>query len=58
MYREHLGKGPEKYQNKIAVHEPAGQIIECGEGMKRFKKGDRVVVYHISRCGYCYNCRR
>lgn len=58
IYREHLGKGPEKYQNKIAGHEPAGQIIECGEGMKRFKKGDRVVVYHISGCGCCYDCRR
>ena len=58
IYKEHLGKGPEKYQNKISGHEPAGQIIECGEGMKRFKKGDRVVVYHISGCGCCYDCRR
>ncbi len=58
IYREHLGKGPEGYQNKIAGHEPAGQIIECGEGLKRFKKGDRVIVYHISGCGCCNDCRR
>ncbi|MFZ4456843.1 MAG: zinc-dependent alcohol dehydrogenase family protein [Bacteroidales bacterium] len=58
IYREHLGKGPEGYQNKIAGHEPAGQIIECGPGMKRFKKGDRVIVYHISGCGCCNDCRR
>ncbi len=58
IYREHLGKGPEGYQNKIAGHEPAGQIIACGPGMKRFKKGDRVVVYHISGCGCCNDCRR
>lgn len=58
IYREHLGKGPEGYQNKIAGHEPAGQIVACGPGMKRFKVGDRVIVYHISGCGVCNDCRR
>ena len=58
IYREHLGKGPEGYQNKIAGHEPAGQIVKCGPGMRRFKEGDRVVVYHISGCGLCNDCRR
>lgn len=58
IYREHLGKGPEGYQGVIAGHEPCGQILECGPGMKRFAVGDRVVVYHISGCGLCYDCRR
>jgi threonine dehydrogenase-like Zn-dependent dehydrogenase len=58
IYREHLGKGPEGYQNKIAGHEPAGQIVRCGPGMRRFKAGDRVVIYHISGCGLCNDCRR
>jgi threonine dehydrogenase-like Zn-dependent dehydrogenase len=58
IYREHLGKGPEGYQNKIAGHEPAGQIVKCGPGMRRFKQGDRVVLYHISGCGLCNDCRR
>jgi threonine dehydrogenase-like Zn-dependent dehydrogenase len=58
IYHEHLGKGPEGYQNKIAGHEPCGQIVEEGLGLRRFKKGDRVIVYHISGCGLCYNCRR
>jgi threonine dehydrogenase-like Zn-dependent dehydrogenase len=58
IYREHLGKGPEAYQNKIAGHEPCGQIVKCGPNMKRFKEGDRVIVYHISGCGVCYDCRR
>lgn len=57
IYREHLGKGPEGYQNKIAGHEPAGQIVQCGPGMRRFKAGDRVVIYHISGCGLCLDCR-
>jgi threonine dehydrogenase-like Zn-dependent dehydrogenase len=58
IYREHLGKGPEGYQNKIAGHEPAGQIVACGPGLRRFKTGDRVIVYHISGCGVCNDCRR
>jgi len=37
IYREHLGKGPEGYQNVIAGHEPAGQIVKCGPGMRRFR---------------------
>ena len=58
IYREHLGKGAEGYQNVICGHEPAGQIISCGTGLKRFQAGDRVLVYHISGCGVCYDCRR
>lgn len=58
IYREHTGKGPEGYQNKIAGHEPAGKIIKAGLGLKRFKTGDRVIVYHISGCGVCMDCRQ
>jgi threonine dehydrogenase-like Zn-dependent dehydrogenase len=58
IYHQHLGKGPEGYQNKIAGHEPAGQIVKCGPGMRRFKEGDRVILYHISGCGLCTDCRR
>jgi threonine dehydrogenase-like Zn-dependent dehydrogenase len=42
----------------IAGHEPCGQIVEAGPGCRRFKEGDRVVVYHISGCGVCNDCRR
>jgi len=58
IYHEHLGKGPEGYQNKIAGHEPSGQIVEAGPGCRRFGVGDRVIVYHISGCGVCNDCRR
>ncbi|MDC7126606.1 MAG: zinc-binding dehydrogenase [Spirochaetales bacterium] len=58
IYREHTGKGPEGYQGVIAGHEPCGQIVETGPGLRRFKKGDRVVIYHISGCGVCNDCRR
>lgn len=59
IYHEHLGKGPEGYQpGMIAGHEPCGQIVEAGPGCRRFKKGDRVIIYHISGCGVCNDCRR
>ncbi len=59
IYHEHLGKGPEGYQpGMIAGHEPCGQIVSAGPGCRRFKAGDRVIVYHISGCGVCNDCRR
>jgi len=58
IYHEHLGKGPEGYQGVIAGHEPCGQIVKAGPGCRRFAAGDRVVVYHISGCGVCNDCRR
>lgn len=57
IYREHLGHGPEAYQNVIAGHEPCGQIVAVGPGCKRFGVGDRVILYHISGCGVCDDCR-
>ena len=54
-----MGKGPEAYiPGTIAGHEPCGQIVEEGQGLRRFKKGDRVIVYHISGCGVCHDCRK
>jgi threonine dehydrogenase-like Zn-dependent dehydrogenase len=58
IYHEHLGKGPEGYQGVIAGHEPSGVIIETGPGCRRFTSGNRVIVYHISGCGVCNDCRR
>ncbi|MGA3328946.1 MAG: zinc-binding dehydrogenase [Terriglobia bacterium] len=58
IYHEHLGEGPEGYQGVIAGHEPCCQIAEVGPGCRRHKVGDRVIVYHISGCGLCNDCRR
>src|SRR4051794_2237894 len=57
IYREHLGEGPEAYRGMIAGHEPCGDIVAVGPGCKRFGEGDRVVLYHISGCGLCADCR-
>jgi threonine dehydrogenase-like Zn-dependent dehydrogenase len=57
IYREHLGVGDEAYRGVIAGHEPCGIIAEVGPGCKRYKVGDRVVLYHISGCGVCEDCQ-
>ena len=57
IYREHLGTGDEAYRDVIAGHEPCGRIVETGPGCKEFAAGDRVVMYHISGCGACEDCK-
>ena len=58
IYREHLGEGPEAYQGVVGGHEPCGVVVAVGEGVERIGVGMRVVVYHISGCGQCDECRR
>ncbi len=57
IYREHLGHGAEAYQGVVAGHEPCGQVVAVGPDCRRLVPGDRVVVYHISGCGVCEECR-
>ena len=57
IYREHLGEGPEAYQGVVAGHEPCGEVVAVGPGCRERAVGDRVVVYHISGCGLCDECR-
>lgn len=57
IYREHLGTGPEAYQDVVAGHEPSGDVVEVGPDCRRFAVGDRVAVYHIAGCGLCHDCR-
>jgi threonine dehydrogenase-like Zn-dependent dehydrogenase len=58
IYRAHLGTGAEGYRpGTIAGHEPCGEIVEVGPDCKESAVGDRVIVYHISGCGCCDDCR-
>ena len=41
----------------ILGHEVSGIIEEIGEGVKQFKKGDRVLVPPVFTCGECEMCR-
>jgi L-iditol 2-dehydrogenase len=43
---------------RIFGHEMAGTVVRLGEGMTRFRLGDRVVVHHHVPCGECYYCRK
>lgn len=40
----------------VLGHEVAGPVVEVGEGVGRFKVGDRIVVSHHVPCNTCYYC--
>ncbi len=39
-------------------HELAGTVVETGEGVTRFRVGDRVVPLNSAPCDRCYFCRK
>lgn len=43
---------------RVLGHEAAGEIVEVGEGVRRYRTGDRVFVSHHVPCGSCRYCRR
>ena len=43
---------------RIFGHEMAGTIVKVGEGVSRFKVGERVMVFHHIPCRKCYYCRK
>ena len=42
----------------VLGHEIAGEIEEIGQGVKGWKKGDRVVIDTIISCGRCQACKK
>ena len=50
------GKIPSIKLPHIPGHEISGEIVEIGEGVKFFKKGDRTVSYIYDYCGKCKEC--
>ncbi len=41
---------------RVLGHEIAGEIVETGEGVERYKTGDRVFVSHHVPCNTCRYC--
>lgn len=39
-------------------HEPAGEVVEVGEGVVDFHPGDRIFVHHHAPCFSCRACQR
>lgn len=62
------GKNPEieatarektgEWNGRILGHEGIGIVEEVGEAVKNFKKGDKVIISCVSRCGSCENCQK
>jgi L-iditol 2-dehydrogenase len=43
---------------RIYGHEMAGTIVAIGKGVRGWKTGDRVAVFHHIPCGKCFYCDR
>ncbi|WP_367874302.1 zinc-dependent alcohol dehydrogenase [Luteolibacter sp. Populi] len=56
----HLYDGitPTMEEGDIIGHEPMGIVVEVGAEVKKFKKGDRVVVPFVIACGCCFFCQK
>ncbi len=53
--RDLLGHDP--YKGPFAVgHECVGEVYACGEEVKNFKRGDKVIVPWAISCGSCAHC--
>ncbi len=42
----------------VLGHEFSGEIVGVGQGVQRFKVGDRVTANPVLSCGECYYCKR
>lgn len=56
----HLYDGitPTMEEGDVIGHEPMGIVVEVGSEVKKFKKGDRVVVPFVIACGECFFCKK
>lgn len=57
-HRTHRGVDGPAYRGVVASHEPSGEVVATGPGVRHHRVGDRVVVYHIAGCGLCDDCQR
>ncbi len=44
-------RGEDKWLPHCLGHEASGEVVACGPGAKKFKKGDKVILTWIKSCG-------
>ena len=49
---------PTMEKGDILGHEPMGEVVEVGAGVKNLKVGDRIVVPFTISCGTCFFCKK
>ena len=49
---------PTMKSGDVLGHENMGEVVEVGPGVRKLKKGDRVVVPFTISCGTCWFCTR
>lgn len=56
----HLYDGfmPTMQAGDVIGHEPMGEVVAVGNGVKTLKKGDRIVVPFTIACGTCWFCNQ
>lgn len=56
----HILKGdvPTVTAGRVLGHEGVGVVVEVGEAVSNFKKGDRALISCITSCGKCEYCKR
>ncbi len=52
------GYVPTMREGDIIGHEFMGEVVETGPGVKKLRKGDKVVVGSILGCGECSFCQQ
>ncbi len=45
-------------KGRIIGHENLGEVIECGDAVRRIQVGDKVCIPFNVACGFCKNCDR
>ena len=55
---QHATEKTGQFKGRILGHEGIGIVEEVGSAVRNFKKGDRVIISCISRCGTCENCQK